>query len=370
MLSKIIDWVWPWMVHTGMPVLYYYHSLTGSIFLNVSASDAQGWEKAGNTLLIPFQYLFVGKEAVAIEGDEVHYAFKQRFDYNDRAIWYKTAGSYLLLPSTTFCGIVVKGISYFFKMTQDHHAQMKVALFTPTDKQNNDSYRKLGIAINDYRQGKQLNAPLYQRRPGDENRLAAEKEALREIVRLLTEAQIPFWVDCGTCLGVYRHAGVIPWDNDLDIAILQPDFENARRALSLLDPQKYHVQDWSSRDKPNSYLKVYIRDAKALIDIYNCAIDQENKTIYTIFSNEGCVLMPESWKIKERRCTTPVSYSTIFPLKKGYFDGILVPVPNRTKKYLQSKYGKDISPVKIYNEKTGQYEKDLSHPYWQLPYAQ
>lgn len=65
----------------------------------------------------------------------------------------------------------------------------------------------------------------------------------------------------------------------------------------------------------------------------------------------------------------PSAYETVFPLKKALFDGIEVYVPNQTKKYLQERYGENISPVKIYNEITGEYEKDLSHPYWQLPYV-
>jgi phosphorylcholine metabolism protein LicD len=176
-------------------------------------------------------------------------------------------------------------------------------------------------------------------------------------------------VDCGTCLGAYRYGGGIPWDHDIDIAVLQPDFENVKNALNKgLDPKKYQVQDWSSRDKPNTYLKVYVKETRALIDIYHCAIDEKKGLIYTIVSNENCIFLPKSWKIRERRCAAAVPISFIFPLKQGYFEDIVVPLPNKPKEYLQSKYGENISPARIYNEKTGQYEKDLSHPYWQLQY--
>ena len=82
------------------------------------------------------------------------------------------------------------------------------------------------------------------------------------------------------------------------------------------------------------------------------------------------MFLPPSWVERENRYTKSIPIEYVFPLKKGVFDGIEVPVPNQFVKYLQNQYGENLAPCKIYDEKTGRYEKDLSHPYWEFPYAQ
>lgn len=214
-----------------------------------------------------------------------------------------------------------------------------------------------------------LIAQGYKRRPGDEMTLFFEKEALKDISAILTNAQIPWWVDCGTCLGAYRYSGVIPWDGDIDIAVLAPDFANVQHALNQLDPKKYIVQDWSSRERPDSYMKVYVRKTGTLIDIYHFDIDLEKRQIAYILALESNLFFPEWWKVRERRFKVPVAFETVFPLKKAQFDGIEVFVPNNVEKYLQRYYGENLDPAKIYDPIADRYEKDLSHPYWQRVYA-
>lgn len=43
---------------------------------------------------------------------------------------------------------------------------------------------------------------------------------------LLSNHEIPYWIDGGTLLGSVRHNGLIPWDDDIDIGILSSNVSN------------------------------------------------------------------------------------------------------------------------------------------------
>lgn len=343
-----------------MPLVCFYFTLSGSLFLNVSMRDAKGLEKISNSLLTPLQYLLAGKEAfVKSDGS---WEFVQRFHYQD-LFWIKTTASLCALPPSVVLGTAVKGLSFLQADTRKRFAALTAAR-NSTEVQNHlDDYRKMGLRVDEIG-GVQLPQD-FQRKAGDELNLSIEKKALQDIIALLNEAKLPWWLDCGSCLGAYRYGGVIPWDEDIDIALLVNDFENVRHLLNRLDANKYWVQDWSTRDHPDSFLKVYIRENSGLIDLYFFKIQPESRDLRYIFSFESNMFVPEWFKIREQCYKIPASYETVFPLNKTFFDGIEVFVPNDSKKYLQRYFGENLDPVKIYNSQTDRYEKDLTHQFWQ-----
>lgn len=372
MLDSLSDRSSTLICKLGMPLVYAYHLVISSIFFNVAADDATGLEKWANVALAPMQYFFEGKRAIPIcdENNRYTYRLERRFDYQ-KHFFIKTAASFTALPASVLIGGGLKALSHLSHETRQRCERLKAVCHSTTVHSNLETYRSYGLQMEDFATASLIESPHYKCPPKLVSAKIAQVdlEALNEIVRILHKNQIPFWLDCGSLLGAYRHGGSIPHDWDIDIGVLLPDFKNIYHALQELDPEKFVVQDWSGRARPESYLKVYVRETGGMIDIYHFSIDPEKKEIGTYLSNEFNIFAPHSWIAREKRYCTPMPFDYIFPLKRALFEGIEVPVPGQTEKYLQVFYGENLAPAMIYNEITQSYEKDLTHPYWNLSNA-
>lgn len=89
-------------------------------------------------------------------------------------------------------------------------------------------------------------------------------DILKEIDKVCKKNNIKYCLYAGTLLGAVRHGGFIPWDDDLDIAMLREDYE---RFLSVA------LRDLS----PEFFLQTYHTDKK-YISFY--AKLRKNNTIY------------------------------------------------------------------------------------------
>lgn len=66
---------------------------------------------------------------------------------------------------------------------------------------------------------------------------------LHQVDAVCARHGIRYMLFAGTLLGAVRHAGFIPWDDDLDIVMLRDDYERFLDAAEReLDPQRFYVQ--------------------------------------------------------------------------------------------------------------------------------
>jgi lipopolysaccharide cholinephosphotransferase len=107
-------------------------------------------------------------------------------------------------------------------------------------------------------------------------------EILRIFHGICERHNINYWLDWGTLLGAYRHAGFIPWDDDLDVTILWKDRKKLISALEKELPDDLKLQ---TRKTDKKYYKFHpkIRDTKSRLHNKRSDVYEFNGIFFDIF---------------------------------------------------------------------------------------
>lgn len=81
-------------------------------------------------------------------------------------------------------------------------------------------------------------------------------EMLKSLDKVFKESGIRYFAIGGTALGAVRHSGFIPWDDDIDIAMLREDYEKFLRLQPKLDKNHFILNHDTDRNYPLYFSKV------------------------------------------------------------------------------------------------------------------
>ena len=88
-----------------------------------------------------------------------------------------------------------------------------------------------------------------------------ELELLRTVDKICRDNNIMYFLSGGTMLGAIRHKGFIPWDDDIDIAMLREDFVKFKAIIKDKLPEKYRYQSFENKDGYHYFFdKITIND--------------------------------------------------------------------------------------------------------------
>ena len=87
-----------------------------------------------------------------------------------------------------------------------------------------------------------------------------ELDILKDVHAFCQSSGIPYFLCGGTLLGAIRHKGFIPWDDDIDIGMLRPDYERFIREYS---SPRYAIRSLETNTFHHAFAKVV--DTKTVV---------------------------------------------------------------------------------------------------------
>ncbi len=197
--------------------------------------------------------------------------------------------------------------------------------------------------------------------------------------KICKKNNIPYWLDYGTLLGAHRHNGFIPWDDDMDVAMLREDYE---RAIPILKQEFTALGvDFEAGEKDNAPLvRIGIgykhSNTGIWLDVFPIDLIKTNERINVVYKElSQRIIKYRKYYFRHRNKSSRQSlikkkkeiinfrgtdnkilfhgpeyvdcsiyihrYEDVFPLKQIEFEKYFFPAPCNCDNYLAELYGND-----------------------------
>jgi len=150
-------------------------------------------------------------------------------------------------------------------------------------------------------------------------------ELLTRIDKALRHANVPYWLDFGTALGVFRGNQIIPWDGDTDVGIMLDDHDKVLEQRSILEGPEgdYTLIEGPNGQNPQTFLRLQHKESQLYTDIYHYREEGDDLHIL-IHAPEGG--------------TKPVANELLVPPKDCKLEGKSFLCPAKLEEYLKTRY--------------------------------
>lgn len=92
-----------------------------------------------------------------------------------------------------------------------------------------------------------------------------ELKNLKELIRVTEKLGIEFFLYGGSLIGAVRHNGFVPWDDDLDVAMMRNDYNKfVKEANKYLSEEFYLQTPYSDKKSPYFYSKLRLKGTRCI----------------------------------------------------------------------------------------------------------
>lgn len=154
-----------------------------------------------------------------------------------------------------------------------------------------------------------------------------------KFINICNEHDITYFIIAGTLLGSIRHKEMIPWDDDIDVGILDSDLQK----FQMIDWGKYGLKQDVQRDKFSKvfYKNEYdngIKYESVFIDVFVFEkIESDVSSVYQYTNKQALINWPNEY----------FTENELFPLKEYTFKNLTVMGPNNSLNYAKRAWGKN-----------------------------
>ncbi len=178
------------------------------------------------------------------------------------------------------------------------------------------------------------------------------------------EHNIQYWIIGGTLLGAVRHQGLIPWDDDGDVAILEKDAKKFAKLIPAFEDAGYDIDNSPDEDKEPCVKNKscsYIINGRGKNDLGCDVFIMKNK-----HTKKGDIITfaDTYWEKADnggKRCYFLKNH--VFPLLPLRFGNFYLYGPNNAISHLNMCYGDDWNSKSqmLYNHRTGKWGSGKKH---------
>ena len=111
-------------------------------------------------------------------------------------------------------------------------------------------------------------------------------EILETVDAICQKHNLPYWISGGTLLGAMRNGGFIPWDDDIDIELLRPDYKKLLKILKRELPDNLYLQTPAEKGYRLLFSKVRDRFSIVYSEEEDTSPYKEKGIYIDIFSEE------------------------------------------------------------------------------------